>query len=53
MDFMIKTFGILYLIVSSRIKASKQKDPNTQNDHLWPYWSQSVTAAKISLVYMV
>ena len=34
MDFVITNFGILYLIVSNRIKASKQKDLNTQNDHL-------------------
>jgi hypothetical protein len=32
--FRDKNFGILYLIVSNRIKASKQKDLNTQNDHL-------------------
>ena len=29
MDFMTKTFGIVYLIVSNRIKASKQKDRKT------------------------
>jgi len=34
MDFVTKTFGILYLTVGNRIKASKQKDLNTQNDHL-------------------